>query len=861
MMRLVVAGCVAALSVAVVIGQASQTTPTSKAASSSVARAQAAPQVPLPKSAAPAAAQGATTSPAQGAPSDSRGARALVDQYCVTCHNARLKTAGLLLDQLDLANLGEHAEIGEKVVRKMRAGLMPPTDARRPDAATMESLIRWMEGELDRGAETHLPAPGLHRLNRTEYSNAIRDLLALEVDASKFLPTDDSTHGFDNIAGALTMSPALMEAYLSAAGKISRLAIGNVDAATQWVWDVPADTAQNHHIEGLPFGTRGGIRIEHQFPADGEYAFNVKGVTGYFQRVLGGITGEKLEILIDGERVHLFDWDKEISNTTGRGKWTPRIPITAGHHVVGVTFLATNDVPGTELNKPFQRTMNTPGSIPGFIFYPHVGQVTIEGPHNATGAKDTASRQRIFVCRPATPREEDAPASATASARSRRSSPDVTASEDGCARTIVSTLAKRAFRRPSTAADLKVLLPFYQAARSEGGSFDDGIEAALQRVLADPEFIYRGEREPAALAAGRSYRLNDLELASRLSFFLWSSIPDDELIDVAAAGKLKDPAVLDRQVKRMLADPRSADLITNFTGQWLSVRSLRTVEPVVNLFPDFDDNLRNAFQREVELFFESIVREDRSVLDLLDADYTFVNERLAKHYGISNVYGAQFRRVTLPPEFEMRRGLLGKGALLTVTSNPARTSPVARGKWVQATLLGVEPPQPPPGVEVNIIRANDNTGNTKQPTMRQVLEQHRISPTCSACHKIFEPVGLALENFDGVGAWRTHDEGVPVDTTGKLPDGTPLDAGVPALRGSLLRYSDQFARVVAEKLLTYALGRGVEHDDMPIVRTIVRGAEANKYRFSSLVAGIVKSEPFQMNMKPAAAPVGQRAER
>ena len=827
MTRLLVAGGVAFLSVAVVVGQAGQTAPASKPITSSVARAQAPPQMPASQ-VVPAAAT-----------EDAANSRALVDQYCVTCHNARLKTGGLVLEkeQLDFSRLADHAELAEKVVRKLRAGLMPPTDARRPDTETMGQLIRWMESELDRGAKTHLPAPGLHRLNRTEYSNAIRDLLALEVDASKFLPTDDSTHGFDNIAGALTMSPALMEAYLSAAGKISRLAIGDVDAATQWVWDVAPDTAQNYHIEGLPFGTRGGIRFEHQFPADGEYAFNVKGVTGYFQRVLGGITGEKLEILVDGERVHLFDWDKEISNTTGRGKWTPRIPVTAGLHVVGVTFLATNDVPGTELNKPFQRTMNTPGSIPGFIFYPHVGQVTIEGPHNAKGAHDTASRQRIFTCRPATPKEEDA-----------------------CARTIVSTLAKRAFRRPSTAADLKVLMPFYQAGRGEGGSFDDGIEAALQRVLADPEFTYRGEREPAALAAGRSYRLNDLELASRLSFFLWSSIPDDELIDVAAAGKLKDPAVLDRQVKRMLTDPKSADLIANFTGQWLSVRSLKTVEPVVNLFPDFDDNLRNAFQREIEMFFESIVREDRSVLDLLDADYTFVNERLAKHYGIPNIYGAQFRRVTLPPELDMRRGLLGKGALLTVTSNPARTSPVARGKWVQATLLGVEPPQPPPGVEVNITRANDNTGNTKQPTMRQVLEQHRISPTCAACHKIFEPVGLALENFDAVGAWRTLEEGLPVDTRGKLPDGTSLDAGVSALRGNLVRYSDQFARVVAEKLLTYALGRGVEYDDMPTVRTIVRGAEANKYRFSSLVAGIVKSEPFQMNMKPAAAPAGQRAE-
>ena len=765
-------------------------------------------------------------------------ARALVDKYCVTCHNARTKTANLLLDQLDMNSLGEHREIAETVVRKMRAGLMPPTNMPRPDPATFESLIRWMEDQLDKDSHPHLPAPGLHRLNRTEYANAIRDLLNLEVNASKFLPVDDSTHGFDNIAGALTMSPALMEAYLSAAGKISRLAIGTVDGATQWVWDVPSDTAQNHHIEGLPFGTRGGIRIEHTFPADGEYAFNVKGVTGYFQRVLGGISGEKLEILIDGERVHQFDWDKEISNTTGNGRWTPRIPVTAGHHVVGVTFIATNDVPGQELNKPFQRTMNTPGNIPGFVFYPHVGQVTIEGPHNPTGATNTASRERIFVCRPATAAEE-AP----------------------CARRIVSTLAKRAFRRPSTDEDLKLVMPFYEAARAEGGSFDAGIEAALQRILADPMFVYRGEREPANLAAERPYRLTDLELASRLSFFLWSSIPDDQLIDLAAAGKLRDPQVLEQQVRRMLRDPKSSDLITNFTGQWLSVRGLKTIEPAVNLFPDFDDNLRDAFQREVELFFESIVREDRSVLDLVDADYTFVNERLAKHYGIPNIYGPHFRRVTLPKEFDMRRGLLGKGALLAVTSQSVRTSPVMRGKWVQATLYGVEPPQPPPGVEVQITRVVDNTGNAKQPTMRQVLEQHRISPTCSACHQIFEPVGLALENFDAVGAWRTHEEGILVDTSGKLPDGTDLSSGVTALRENLLKYQGQFARVVAERLLTYALGRGVEHDDMPIVRAMVRGAQEQKYRFSSLILEIVKSEPFQMNMKPVAAPVGQRVAR
>jgi mono/diheme cytochrome c family protein len=562
--------------------------------------------------------------------------RAVVDKYCVVCHNQKLKTANLLLDQLDLARLGDHAEIGEKVVRKLRAGVMPPTGMPRPNPAALESLVTGLENELDRDAVPYLPAPGVHRLNRTEYTNAIRDVLGLQVDATKFLPPDDSTHGFDNIAGALTLSPALMEAYLSAAGKISRLAIGDVSTPTQAVFEVPADTAQNYHIEGLPFGTRGGVLIQYQFPADGEYTFKVKGVTGYFQAVLGGIKGEQLEVTVDGERVRLFDWDKEIANTTGNGRSTERIPVQAGLHTVGVTFLATNDVPGSELNRPFQRTMNTPGSIPGFLFYPHVGQVWIEGPYNANGAGDTASRQKIFVCRPVTFKDEA-----------------------GCARTIASNLVKRAFRRPATPSDVASLMNFYQAGRSGGGSFDEGIEAVVERALADPEFIYRLEPEPAGLPAGRTYRISDLGLASRLSFFLWSSVPDDELLDLGTRGKLRDPAVLEQQVRRMLADPKSDALISNFAGQWLGVRSLKTSEPVVNLFPDFDDNLRAAFQREIELFFGSIAHEDHSVLDLLTANYTFVNERLAKHYGIASIYGSQFRRVTLPPELDMRRGLLG----------------------------------------------------------------------------------------------------------------------------------------------------------------------------------------------------------
>src|SRR5579864_1538719 len=778
-----------------------------------------------------------TAAPAKSQGPDAAAERAVVDQYCVGCHNARAKTANLLLDQLDMAHLGDHAEIGEKMVRKLRAGMMPPSGARQPDAATRETLITWLESELDRSAVTYLPAPGIHRLNRTEYTNAVRDVLGLEVDASKFLPADDSTHGFDNIAGALTLSPSLMEAYLSAAGKISRLAVGDVSAPTQSVFEVPGDTAQNYHIEGLPFGTRGGILIKYQFPVDGEYTFKVKGVTGYFQAVLGGIKGEQLEVLVDGEKVQQFDWDREISNTTGNGRATQRIPIRAGLHTVGVTFLATNDVPGSELNRPFERTMNTPGSIPGFLFYPHVGQVWIEGPYDATGASDTASRKKIFVCRPATPRDEAS-----------------------CARTIVSTLVKHAFRRPAAPSYTASLMDFYQAGRSDGGSFEDGIEAVLQRVLADPEFVYRLEPEPAGLAASKSYRIRDLALASRLSFFLWSSVPDDQLIDLAAQGKLKDPAVLEKQVRRMLADPKADALIGNFTGQWLGVRSLKTSEPVVNLFPDFDDNLRAAFQREIELFFGSMAHEDRSILDLLTADYTFVNERLAKHYGIPNIYGPQFRRVTLTPELDMRRGLLGKGGLMTLTSAAARTSPVTRGKWFLQTFLGVSPPDPPPNVPKPKEPAVDPTGNTKIPTMRQTLEAHRANPVCASCHKIFEPMGLTLENFDAVGTWRTLDGDSPIAPSGVLVDGTKVD-GVASLRQWVVGRADQFVRVVIEKLLTYGLGRGVEYQDMPMLRSIVHDAAGNKYKFSSVVMGIVKSAPFQMNQKAGAGDPGPVASR
>ena len=779
------------------------------------------------------APKGQTPASVSIASMDAAATRDVLNRYCLTCHNERLNTGNLQIDKLDLAHFTEDRARAEKIVRKLRAGLMPPTGRPRPDAATLEAMIGWMENELDRSAPTHLPPPGLHRLNRAEYTNAVRDLLGLEVDATAFLPPDDSSHGFDNMAGTLTLSPALMEAYLSAAGRISRLAMGTETAARQVVFDVPPDTAQNHRIEGLPFGTRGGMLVRHEFPSSGEYSFTVKGVTGYFTRVLGQITGEKLELTIDGERVYLFDWDREIGNTEGEGGSSPRIPIRAGLHTVGVTFLATNDLPGTELNKPFERTMNSPGEIPGFMFYPHVGQVFINGPFNGAPAIDTPSRRKIFTCRPEDPEQETR-----------------------CAREIVSTLVTKAFRRPVRDADLETLMNFYVSGRNEGRSFDAGIQAAIQRILVDPEFLYRSELEPAQAGADAVYGISQLELASRLSFFLWSSIPDDELLDVAARGRLRDSTTLERQVRRMLADPRAKAFVRNFTGQWLSVRSMQASEPVVDLFPDFDDNLRAAFQEEIELFFASVMQEDRSILDLLTADYTFANERLAKHYGIPNIYGPRFRRVTLGPELDMRRGLLGKGALLTVTSQAARTSPVARGKWFLETFLGVSPPDPPPGVETNLDK---NKNDTAPKTLRERLEAHRTNPVCASCHQIFEPMGLALENFDAVGRWRTRDEGSLIDPSGVIADGTRLE-GVTTLREVTVRYSDQFARVVTEKLLTYALGRGVEDLDMPLVRSIVRAAKEKNYQFSALVLGIVESPAFQTNMKTSVSGA-QRAGR
>jgi len=777
--------------------------------------------------------------------------RALINQYCVICHNQRLKTAGLMLDGLDLAQVSGSAAVWEKVVRTLRAGMMPPTGARRPDRATYESLIAWLENELDRNAEPYLPPPGLHRLNRTEYANVIRDLLDLEIDPAKYLPSDDSTYGFDNIAGALGISSTLVEAYVSAASKISRLALGFAETPTLTVYRAPEDTSQDYHIEGLPFGTRGGLLVKHVFPSDGEYTVTVTPIFGdnMSPAGFGSVPCERLEIVLDGERVQLVDWQgggrAPAANCGGRrqaagqsGQAGPeaffggrggapmrvRFKTTAGLHRVGVTFLQTNLAPILDLDRHFARSTVQTGPTPGYTFFPHVGTVRIEGPYSAMPATDSPSRRKIFVCRPTG-----------------------VASEAACARRIVSNLAARAFRRPVAAPEVDILMEFYQAGRKEG-EFDHGIDMALARILASPQFLYRIEEEPANLKPGQPYRVSDVDLASRLSFFLWSSSPDDELMKLASQGRLKDPVVLERQTRRMLQDPRAEALAINFAGQWLNLRGLQSAGPLPMLYPDFDDPLRQAMRREVELLFDSIVREDRNVVDLLTADYTFVNERLAKHYGIPNIYGSQFRRVTLDPDMDVRRGLLGKGAFLTTTSKPERTSPVTRGKWIMTNILGMSPPDPPADVPPLKPRTADAAGHTQDQTMRQKMLDHRGRADCVQCHRLMDPIGFALENFDGIARWRSLDEGAAVDASGEVFDNTKIDGPI-GLRNWLTGYSNQFVSVVVEKLLTYALGRGVEYHDMPLVRSIAKDAARSDNRFSALVLGVVKSKPFQMNMK------------
>jgi mono/diheme cytochrome c family protein len=724
------------------------------------------------------------------------GAQAVVDRYCVTCHSPRMKAGGLVLDALPVANAARDPQTWEKVIRKVRTGMMPPAGAPRPDRATLDGLAAAVETTVDRAAAAspNPGAPALHRLNRTEYENAVRDLLDLPIDAAALLPADDSAEGFDNQASVLSVSPALMQAYVTAAAKISRLAVGDPTiSADITTYLAPRGMSQAGHREGLPLGTRGGLLVTHIFPLDAEYEFRIGRAGGGLFGLPPVGTGDSVEITLNGERLRL------IGNDT-RGPI--RLKIAAGPQTIGVAVVRKSNARGVD--DLFSEHAAAAG----------VTNVVINGPLNPTGPGDTPSRRMIFVCRPG---------------------PGV--QEQDCARTILAKLATRALRRPVTERDstITMLMDFFESGRKLRG-FETGVQYALARLLVDPQFIYRFERAPAAARAGTVYPITDLELASRLSFFLWSSIPDEELIRVAASGRLDDPAMLEQQTRRMLADERSRALVDNLAGQWLMLRQLDDIAPVAR---EFDGNLRYAFRRETELLFETIVREDRSILDLIDADYTFVDERLARHYGLPDIRGSRFRRV--PLDEGARRGLLGHGSLLTVTSAGNRTSPVKRGKWVLENLLGAPVPLPPPGVETNLTTAP----GTAPTSVRQRLEQHRASPSCAACHAVMDPVGFSLENFDLIGKYRSEDGGVPVNATGRLADGTPLD-GPASLRKALLDRRGAVASTATEKLLTYALGRHLEYFDMPAVRTIVRDAARQDYRFSSLITGIVKSVPFTM---------------
>ena len=793
-----------------------------------------------------------------GEPAAASPQRALLDRYCVTCHNERvvagagagmmaeqLRLVGLALDSADVDDVAAAPELWEKVVRKLRVGAMPPQPRPRPDRETYDGFRRWLEDELDRVAEAR-PNPGrtqaFHRLNQAEYRNVIRDLLDLEIDVDALIPADaPDRNGFDNIATSLSLSPALFERYVSAAKKIGRLAIGEapVGGAEITTYDVPLNLIQSdRRSEDLPFGSRGGAAIRHHFPVDGEYRIRVRLQTNYVGYVRGIDDAHEIEFRLDGRRLERFTFGGEApgtpapisfaGNIRGTDDWEHytlhaddplevTATVSAGPHTIGISFpretweeegvlqprqtgfaLAINEMPDGN---------------------PALGSVRITGPLRVAGPGDTPSRRRIFTCRP----DPAAPASEA----------------EACAREILGALARRAYRRPVDESDVATLLEFYEWGRAEGG-FEKGIQFALERLLADPDFLYRVERDPVDAPRGAAYPISDVELASRLSFFLWSSIPDDELLAAAENGTLSDPPALEAQVRRMLADPRSQAMVDNFAGQWLYLRNMGGVYPDPNVFPEFDENLREAFTRETELFIGNQLRADASVLELLAADYTWVNQRLAEHYGIPNVYGSRFRRVAL--DGARRGGLLGHGSVMTVTSYPNRTSPVLRGKWVLENLLGAPPPEPPPDIPALEERNEDG----EPVSMREAMVQHRENPACSVCHAPMDPIGFALQNYDAIGGWRDVNEGgTPVDATGVLPDGSRFE-GRAGLSGLLLARPDDFVGTVTEKLLTYALGRGMEHYDAPTVRKIVRRAAGEDYRWSSIILGIVNSAPFQM---------------
>ena len=766
------------------------------------------------------------------------------DRYCVGCHNLRTKSGNLALDAADVDNVGQQPQIWEKAIRKVGAGMMPPAGRPRPDETATDQFVARLSSDLEAAFDAS-PNPGrtqtFHRLNRAEYQNAIRDLLAIDVDVAELLPADDSSYGFDNIAGVLKLSQSLMERYLSASRTIARLAVGGTPPAVVGeTYRVAPDYQQHDRISDLPVGTRGGTLVRHLFPQDAGYEFKVE---------LSGAASlreeHKLELTIDGTQVKLFTLVPRDSRPAAYapdidGKLAVTVPVTGGPHDVGVAFYRKPADLVEGVREPFQnpRISGNEGGLGGSI--PVVTSLTIVGPHGAKGPGDTPSRRRIFICRPSSG-----------------------AHETSCAKSVLTQLARRAYRGSVGQQDLEVLLQFYADGRKEGGSLDAGIEYAIRRLLVDPAFLFRVETEPAQLAsppsAGapnvgaqpqpRAYRISDLELASRISFFLWSSMPDDELLTAAERGKLKDPSVLEREVRRMIADPRSIALTRNFVGQWLLVRNVATVRPGDPFSLTFDETLRQSLHKETELFFDTIIRENHPVPDLLTADFTYLNERLAEHYDIPGVQGSHFRRVTLPAD-SPRRGILGQGSILTVTSHAIRTSPVLRGKWILNNILGTPPPDPP----ANVPALPDQRTQAKVRTMRERMAQHRSNPVCASCHSMIDPAGFALENFDAIGRWRTVDESFnPIDASGALPDGTKFN-GVAELRTVFARRPERFVNTVTEKMLTYALGRGLEYYDMPAVRRIVRGAAADQYRFQSVILGIVKSYPFVMRTTEAAAP-------
>jgi mono/diheme cytochrome c family protein len=778
----------------------------------------------------------------QASPSSSVATnREILSSYCVSCHNQKAATAGLSLERINLDKVSSDAAVWEKVVQKLRTGAMPPAGRPRPDKHSSDSLINYLETELDRASAAN-PNPGrpaVHRLNRIEYTNAIRDLLAVEIDADTMLPIDEVNHGFDNMGDILSVTPVLFERYMSAARKIGRMAIGEPRAAPVFEkYEIPKFLTQDDRIsEDLPFGSRGGISIRYYFPVDGEYTIRVFLVRNSRDYIRGLDQSHQIDFRLDGERIKVltvgggvelkdrpgppFSQAAQIgdppSETYEHGGAEEHLEVRfsakAGSRLVGVTFLNKNSVAEGVLRPPmtqFELVQYKGGN-------PYIDNIVISGPFDSTGISETPSRQKIFVCRPAS-----------------------VAEEEPCARKILSTLARRAYRRPVTEKDIRTLLRVYEVDRAEQ-DFDTGIQAALERILVGPEFLFRIERDPAKTAPDTAYRISDLELASRLSFFLWSSIPDDQLLDLAEKGNLRKPEILDQQIRRMLNEPRSRTLVTNFAGQWLYLRNIRSKMPDPELFPEFDENLREAFQQETELFVESTLRENQSALKLLDADYTFLNERLARHYGIPNVYGSHFRRVSLDPKFDARRGLLGQGSLLTVTSYANRTSVVLRGKWLLENLLGAPPPPPP----ANVPALEDSAPDGKTLPLRQLMEKHRMNAGCASCHAAMDPMGFALENFDAIGKWRNTDADAPIDSSGVLPDGTKLD-GAAGLRNVLVKRPEEFVNVVAERMLTYALGRGLEYYDAPAVRKIVREAAHDDYRWLSLISATAKSVPFQM---------------